>query len=38
MCRLFAFGLLEAPDSLEAQIRREPDGYGIGKDGAPPAR
>ena len=40
MCRLFAriyaaphpatFWLLEAPDSLEAQSRREPDGYGIG--------
>lgn len=39
MCRLFAraaaapypatFGLLEVPDSLEAQSRREPDGYGI---------
>ena len=48
MCRLFArvaaqpypatFGLLEAPDSVEAQSRREPDGYGIGsfdKEGAP---
>ena len=48
MCRLFArvaaapypatFGLLEAPDSVEAQSRREPDGYGIGtfdKDGHP---
>jgi predicted glutamine amidotransferase len=48
MCRLFArvaakpypatFGLLEAPDSLEAQSRKEPDGYGIGtfdKEGAP---
>lgn len=40
MCRLFArvaaapypatLGLLEAPDSVEAQSRREPDGYGIG--------
>lgn len=40
MCRLFAraaatshpaaFGLLEADNSLEAQSRREPDGYGIG--------
>jgi len=40
MCRLFArvaaeaypatFGLLEAPDSVEAQSRKEPDGYGIG--------
>ncbi|MFN8175751.1 MAG: class II glutamine amidotransferase [Solirubrobacteraceae bacterium] len=39
MCRLFArvadevhpatFGLLEASDSLAAQSRREPDGYGI---------
>ncbi len=48
MCRLFArvsaepypatFGLLEAPDSLEAQSRKEPDGYGIGsfdKEGNP---
>ena len=48
MCRLFArvaaqpypatFGLLEAPDSVEAQSRREPDGYGIGsfdRHGAP---
>jgi predicted glutamine amidotransferase len=48
MCRLFAraslepypatFGLLEAPDSVEAQSRKEPDGYGIGwfdKQGAP---
>ena len=40
MCRLFArisaepypatFGMLEAPDSVEEQSRREPDGYGIG--------
>jgi predicted glutamine amidotransferase len=41
MCRLFAmssgrrpmkatFWLLEAPDSLAAQSRRNPDGYGIG--------
>jgi len=40
MCRLFAraaatahpavFGLLEADNSLMAQSRREPDGYGIG--------
>ena len=40
MCRLFAraaaapypatLGLLEAPDSVEAQSRKEPDGYGIG--------
>ncbi len=39
MCRLFArisahpypatWGALEAPDSIEAQSRREPDGYGI---------
>ena len=32
------FGLLEAPDSVEAQSRKEPDGYGIGsfdKDGRP---
>jgi glutamine amidotransferase len=48
MCRLFArasaeaypatFGLLEAPDSVEAQSRKEPDGYGIGsfdKEGRP---
>ncbi len=40
MCRLFAracshaypatFGLLETPNSVEEQSRREPDGYGIG--------
>ena len=48
MCRLFGriaaephpatFGLLEADNSLEAQSRREPDGYGIGTfddDGTP---
>jgi glutamine amidotransferase len=48
MCRLFAriaaephpavFGLLETDNSLEAQSRREPDGYGIGtfdKEGRP---
>lgn len=48
MCRLFAraaaaphpatFGLLEADNSLVAQSRREPDGYGIGtfdRDGRP---
>ena len=32
------FGLLEAPDSVEAQSRKEPDGYGIGsfdKEGQP---
>jgi predicted glutamine amidotransferase len=48
MCRLFGmsggeplratFWLLEAPDSLAAQSRRNPDGYGLGifgPDGAP---
>ncbi len=40
MCRLFAriaakphpatFAFIEAPDSLEAQSRKEPDGYGVG--------
>ena len=49
ICRLFAlhggrrrlratFWLLEAPDSLAAQSRRNPDGYGIGffdGDGTP---
>ncbi len=49
MCRLFGlsggsqriratFWLLEAPDSLAAQSRREPDGTGLGTfdaDGAP---
>ncbi len=40
MCRLFGrispepypatFGMLETDDSIEAQSRREPDGYGIG--------
>jgi len=40
MCRLFAracghaypatFGMLDVPNSVEAQSRREPDGYGIG--------
>jgi len=48
MCRLFAriaaeahpatFGLLEAHNSVEAQSRREPDGYGIAtfdRDGRP---
>jgi hypothetical protein len=36
-----AFWLLEAPDSLAEQSRRNPDGYGIGTfddDGAPEVR
>ena len=50
MCRLFAmsggarrvhatFWLLEAPDRLALQSRREPDGTGLGwfgEDGRPP--